>query len=88
MHDGCRCSECYGLAEWLEENGLDTRGLPPAPGHQPLTPILKDEDGTIVEIHCNGSMTCSCPKCEGERAALVRRGVRETSTSLPLRRAA
>jgi hypothetical protein len=85
---GCRCPECFGLREYLEAQGLPTRGLPAASGHQPHRPaVVAREDGTIVEIHCDGSMTCKCPKCTAERSALVKRGVRHTTT-LPTRRAA
>ena len=60
---GCRCQDCYGLREYLEHSGLNTRGLPAAPGcGSTPTPAR-------LEASCNNTMTCICTACETDRAA-------------------
>ena len=63
-HKGCRCAQCYTLAEFmLEETGRD-HGLPRAPGHGP-SPALSEA--------CAGTMTCPCSRCRAERDAALQR---------------
>lgn len=31
---GCKCRECYGLAEYMHDQGQPIAGLEPAPGHE------------------------------------------------------
>lgn len=57
---GCKCPECYGLAEhMLTVTGRDY-GLEHAPGH---TVLLPDP--------CEGTLTCDCDRCDEQRAKLV-----------------
>lgn len=59
---GCRCPECWGLAElMLELTGKDY-GLPRAPGHVPFA---------VDVTPCDGSYTCLCDACKAERAERV-----------------
>ena len=78
MPHGCSCPDCWTLAEYLAANGLDTRGLPPAPGHKPnvlrvVTFGNDDASAVVEEVLCDGSYTCECPACVADRAALVAR---------------
>lgn len=77
---GCKCRECFTLAEYLlEETGTDF-GLPRAKGHD------------YVDLDpCTGSLTCTCQKCEKERAKLIRLGPKRVQNPWevrPARRAA
>ena len=58
---GCRCSQCYGFAEYLTELGLDTRGIKPAPGHTVTRTIIK----------CQRTYQCACPDCTRATAKLT-----------------
>lgn len=60
----CRCASCYGLSEYLTDNGLPDRGLPKAPGHERLHVVTL---GAAVDAQCNGTLTCPCPRCVQER---------------------
>ncbi len=78
MTQGCRCPDCFGLKEYLEASGLDSRGLPPAPGHKPnvlrvVTFGSDDASAIVEEVLCDGSYTCECAACVAERAELVAR---------------
>lgn len=64
--DGCHCRLCFGFSEWLAEKGIDTRGLPEAPGHTPVK-LRVTTLGVPLEVVCDGSMVCACPACVGER---------------------
>jgi hypothetical protein len=57
---GCRCQECYTLHEYLADAGLNTRGLPAAPGHT-------DTPATLTKP-CTNEMTCDCEACHTDRA--------------------
>lgn len=91
MTQGCKCPSCFGLREWLEAEGLDTRGLPAAPGHE--TSILRvvtlgaDDVPAVTEVACTGGYCCDCPDCTAAVELRVRRGV-QASRSLPVKRAA
>lgn len=64
----CRCSQCFGLAEYmLDVTGKDY-GLPRVAGH---APALVDPDP------CDGSMTCSCKNCSEERRRRIVRPIRQ-----------
>ena len=67
---GCKCRECFGLAEhMLQLTGRDY-GLPRASGHsRPFAPvlILNSKNRVVEEQQCTGSYTCSCPLCAAER---------------------
>lgn len=68
--DGCKCRECFGLAEYLEAQGLSSRGLPRAPGHKPVSlrvVTLGPDDQAVTEVPCIGGYVCECPVCEQER---------------------
>lgn len=57
MPDGCRCTQCWGLAEhMLEETGNDL-GLPAAPGHARLRVVTA---GSACHGYQNA---CVCPNC-------------------------
>ena len=65
---GCKCQHCFGLAEYLDQAGLNSHGLPRAPGH-----------GTLAKAkpQCQGTMTCICPKCQADRVERRPRTVRQ-----------
>lgn len=89
MQTGCRCRECFGLAEFMESIGRSSRDLPRAPGHDRavLRVVTRDDVPAAEHVVCSGSMTCSCESCVADRAARVKRGVRPTA-SLPIKHAA
>lgn len=62
---GCKCSECYGLREYMLDLTGKDYGLKPAPGHTADAPALP---GTKP---CDGSMTCRCEDCENEKLELI-----------------
>lgn len=66
----CKCSQCFGLAEYMFQVTGKDYGLPRAPGCL-ITPIVLDP--------CDGSMTCECGRCVSERRSLQgrRRVVRQ-----------
>lgn len=78
--DRCRCSQCWGLAEFMDDLTGDDHGLPSAPGHGEvrLRVITTGTPGTPGEpaSPCAGTLTCSCPTCQQERAERVQLGPR------------
>lgn len=60
---GCRCPQCYSLAELMLEETGQTYGLPPAPGHAPAP---------ALEPACDGTYTCPCPRCNTDRGTRER----------------
>ena len=56
---GCRCRECFGLAEFMHRLTGKDYGLPRAPGHSSLLPEELDP--------CDKTLTCGCARCESER---------------------
>lgn len=69
---GCRCRECYGLAEYMLEQGKDF-GLERAPGHERARLRVVTVAGrTVMTPSCDGTMTCSCERCVGERMTRVK----------------
>lgn len=84
MHsEGCKCRECFGLAEYmLEATGRDhglqhtLRVVTPGP------PVLMS-----LETACDGTMVCVCRHCADERARRIRKGVRRDRSS-PFKKAA
>jgi hypothetical protein len=70
---GCRCSEHYGLAEYMhaltgKDYGLPKRDAPLRAVPLPLS--LSDEV-------CEGTLVCGCSRCENERAQRVNRPPRQ-----------
>lgn len=64
---GCKCRECYGLAEYmLQSPAGHTYGLPVAAGHD--VPAVTD----ITRVRCDGTLTCACTTCASDRAARVK----------------
>lgn len=61
----CRCSQCYGLREYMLQLTGKDYGLPKAKG-------CNGAWVAFVVHGCDGSMTCSCSRCEQERAERVR----------------
>ena len=63
----CKCSECFGLREYLADRGLDTRQIPAARGcaAQSLTKVEFSQ-----MKRCDRSYTCSCDRCAKQAAAL------------------
>lgn len=59
----CKCRHCFGLAEYLEDRGIDSHGLPRASGHPT----------TLSRATCSGTMTCCCPMCQTARPRVVKR---------------
>ena len=81
--NGCRCSQCWTLREFLESAGRPEavwRDLPAAPGHQATTlrvvTLGSDEPVNLVPDVCDGSYVCECAVCTVDRARRVQRGVR------------
>lgn len=68
--NGCHCKECFGLAEVMIEMHGDDFGLERAPGHQ-STRLHLVTAGTPKAVACDGTMTCGCEKCVGEREARI-----------------
>jgi hypothetical protein len=94
--NGCRCRECFGLAETMILSAGKDFGLPRAPrphdGPRKLRivtpgPAPKDAktfEGVVpTEQLCDGSMTCACTRCESQRAALVKRGSKGSAARQP-----
>ena len=83
-HSGCKCSHCYGLAEYLDDIGVVHNLAPTARLNvQTLGPAHD------LEHPCDGSMTCGCQRCVGERQTRVANGVRVSShDGMPIRIAA
>lgn len=80
---GCKCRECYGLAEYmLEHRGRDF-GLPATK----ITVLTYGPPIQSVEDLCDGTMLCQCKACTAERAARIKQGVREDASD-PFRKAA
>ena len=81
------------MREHLDDLGLDTRGLPSAPGHslqvlRVVTPGLPPDAVSVADlIACTGGYVCECAKCAKDRAGLVKAGVRGDPSS-PLHLAA
>jgi hypothetical protein len=85
IRDGCRCQECWGLAEhMLLSTGRDF-GLPRAPRpHDPTSRLHIVTAGASEGISfagplhddkpCTGGMLCDCKNCSAEIAARVQRG--------------
>jgi hypothetical protein len=85
IRDGCRCKECFGLAEhMLLSTGRDF-GLPRAPRpHDPtsrLHVVTAGPSNGITftgplqdEKPCTGGMLCACKRCSAEIAARVQQG--------------
>lgn len=77
----CRCSKCWGLAEYMLAQGKDF-GLPRSPGcgnNQPIKLRVltfgAEPDNVVVlpaRTTCDGSMTCPCDDCADERARRLR----------------
>lgn len=61
----CKCRECYGLREYLEERGLNTRGLQPMPGCD----YTRGQLATVIA--CTGGYTCKCDKCKQSQQRLL-----------------
>lgn len=93
---GCKCKECFGLAEVMIVSQCDDFGLPRAarPHDGPrrlriVTPGPATKDATTfegvvpTEQSCDGSMTCTCTRCESQRAALVKRGSKGSGARQP-----
>jgi hypothetical protein len=55
----CRCSDCFGLREFMVELTGNDHGLEPAGGH-------------VEAQACSGLLDCDCDRCERERARFVR----------------
>jgi hypothetical protein len=56
MADGCRCPECWGLAEYMERMTGKDYGLPRSPGHKRLRVVERPH-----------LMTCDCRVCVAKR---------------------
>jgi hypothetical protein len=79
----CKCSRCWGFAEWCLENLGHDYGLPHASGHNGPTRLnvltFGPKPGNVVALPagaagaCDGGYTCPCEKCCTERADLVRK---------------
>lgn len=65
---GCRCQEHYTLCEYMFELTGKDYGLMAAPGNVQRY-VVRD-----LTDHCDGTMTCGCERCQGERAERLRRG--------------
>ena len=64
--DGCRCSQCEGLGEYMRRlTGREYSGLPAAPGHHSST------HGPFTLLRCDGTPTCGCDRCETHRHLLM-----------------
>lgn len=74
---GCKCSQCFGLKEFMGDRA--PAGLPDAPGHEVVTLRVVTTEAhpenvvSLVPDVCVGGYTCPCDKCQAERDALVRR---------------
>jgi hypothetical protein len=100
IRDGCRCGECFWLAEHMILTTGRDFGLPraPRPHDQATLRVVtaNTTDGISftgpLEKPCTGGMTCDCKHHRAERAGLVKRGPRETARQpwepRPARRAA
>jgi hypothetical protein len=64
----CRCKQCYGFAEYLEQHGMSTRGLPQATGH----PTYSE-----TRAICSGSYGCHCVECQLAARRFVKKRVRQ-----------
>lgn len=93
----CRCAQCWGLAEYMDQVTGRDYGLMRAPGcqHSATLRVLTFGDlpenavGVPVEVACDRSLTCSCGACSLERRRLVLRGSREVVQPwIPKRKAA
>jgi hypothetical protein len=71
VKDRCCCPQCYGLREFMLDATGQDYGLPPAPGHTALRPVVALAGVTIGE-QCTGRYDCSCTRCSEQRAVLVR----------------
>ena len=86
--NGCRCSSCYGFAEFMDQVTGREYGLPRAPGceHAESAKLHVLTFGKLPanavpipaagDEACEGddSMTCTCSRHTAERLRLVRRG--------------
>jgi hypothetical protein len=91
---GCRCPEHHpGLLEYSSQPDQLLAALLPLAEKQSNRVTLRvlttdPSPANLVRIDemiaCDGSMTCICQQCADERAARVRRGVRE-SDGLPIK---
>lgn len=80
---GCRCRECYGLAEYMRDLTGRDYGLPSAPGHHTLrvvTPGTAPPEAIVDPVVvCDGSYVCGCLKCVAERRELVQAAARRNA---------
>ncbi len=87
IDSGCKCKQCFGLAEYMILWSGHDFGLERAPGCHPgrTVKLHVTTTGTpTVAPACNGLMTCPCERCVGERFEAVNRGVRpETQPWMP-----
>lgn len=62
----CRCNQCLTLFEYMRElTGRTDYGLAPAPGHP---------QGETHVNRCDGTMTCTCERCEAQRELIAKHG--------------
>lgn len=66
--DGCRCRECFGLAEFMLQATGSTHGLP----RLEASPVARKSVLSVVDT-CTGTMTCECPVCSQERSERMSR---------------
>jgi hypothetical protein len=59
---GCKCKQCFGLREYLQDKGLEHRDLPAAPGHPTLP----------TRAICSGTYGCHCVDCQLSRRRTVK----------------
>ncbi len=64
--DGCRCRECFGLAEYMTALTGQEYGIAAANGCAPLSAPA------TLRVACSGSMVCTCDDCEADRLKLMR----------------
>jgi hypothetical protein len=87
---GCRCSDCFGFAEYMfEATGKTYPGLPEAPDGlrtlrgEPASGTIEPE-ARVVELPCR-SMTCQCDRCQAARAQRPVERVRQPWEPKPAR---
>jgi hypothetical protein len=78
--NGCRCRDCWGLAEVMIQMHGDDFGLERAPGHPTMMRLRITTGGVPEAVTCDSSMTCGCERCVGEREA---RAARAAETRQP-----
>lgn len=87
----CRCSRCWGFAEWCIQNLGHDYGLPRSPGCGRNDPVrlsvqtIGPTPDNVVKLPtpraCDGSMCCPCERCCAERAERVRQGGQDAGPS-------